>query len=198
MCGKFAAMASWAKVVALSAIAGLAGCTHPMVTTLSESDQDKIAEAVLVYSKSHSNFLGMNKIDHGYLVVRGDDPSAALLKNLEKDGFGFKPGSEGGGDGYLISIGAFAPASSAAATGELSANSRDMGGAVESYTVSRVSGRWRVNGYQLLEILVVATPATYLRSAKPRAVVIQGYARKIHSDSFVGRGRRNNAKRKAA
>ncbi|MGH7970917.1 MAG: hypothetical protein ACREIC_19525 [Limisphaerales bacterium] len=126
---------------------------------MSESDEDKIAEAILVYSKSHSSFLGMNRVTRGYLVVRGDDPSSTLLKNLEKDGFGFKPGSEGGGDGYLISITAFAPASSAAATGELSANSRDMGGAVESYTVSRTNGRWRVDGYQLLEILVVATPA---------------------------------------
>jgi hypothetical protein len=190
MCGKFTAMASWAKVVAFSAIAGLAGCAHPGVTSLSESDQDKIAETVLVYSKSHSSFLGMNKITRGYLVVRGDDPSLALLKNLENDGFGFKPGSEGGGDGYLISIGAFAPASSATATGELSTNSRDMGGAVESYTVSRVSGRWRVDGYQLLEILVVATPATYVRSARPRPVVIEGYVRQVHSDGFMGRGGR--------
>jgi len=137
----------------------LTGCANPVIATLSESDQDQIAEAVLVYSKSHSSFLGMNKITHGYLVVRGDDPSGALSKKLEKDGFGFKPGSEAGGDGYLISIGAFAPASSATATGELSANSHDMGGAIESYTVSRVNGRWRVDGYQLLEILVVATPA---------------------------------------
>lgn len=149
----------------VSATVGLAGCAHPIVTTLSESDQDKIVEAVLVYSKSHSSFLGMNKITRGYLVVRGDDPSPTLLKNLEKDGFGLKPGSEGGGDGYLISIGAFAPASPATATGELSANSHDMGGVVESYTVSRANGRWRVDGYQLLEILLVVTPAAYVRSA---------------------------------
>lgn len=158
----------------VSTLVELAGCAHPIITTLSESDQDKIAEAVLVYSKSHSSFLGMNKITRGYLVVRSDDPSQALLKNLDEDGFGFQPGSEGGGDGYLISIGAFAPASSTTATGELSANSRDMGGAVESYIVSRASGRWRVDGYQLLEILVVATPATYVCSSRPRAVVIGG------------------------
>ena len=143
----------------VSVAVGLAGCASPIITTLSESDQDQIAEAVLMYSKSHSSFLGMNKISNGYLVVRGDDPSGALLKNLVKDGFAFRPGSEGGGDGYLISMGAFAPASSVTAMGELSVNSRDLGGAIESYTVSRVNGRWRVDGYQLLEILVVATPA---------------------------------------
>jgi hypothetical protein len=145
------------------AIVGLAGCAHPVATMLTERDQDKIAEAVLVYSKSHSSFLGMNKITRGYLVVRGDDPSSGLLENLQKDGFGFKPGSEGLGDGYLISIGPFAPTSSTTATGEISANSRDLGGAIESYILTRARGRWTVDGYQLLEVLVVATPAAYVR-----------------------------------
>lgn len=146
------------------AIAGLAGCAHlPAPATLGESDQDRIAEAVLLYSKSHSSFLGMNRITRGYLVVDGGDPSPGLLKSLEKDGFGFKPGSEGQGDGYMISIGPFAPASSTSATGELSANSHDLGGAIESYTVTRARGRWMVDGYRLLEILVVATPAAYVQ-----------------------------------
>lgn len=144
---------------AISAMVGLAGCAHTIGTTLTESDQDKIAEAVLLYSKSHSSFLGMNKVTRGYLSVRGDDPSPSLLANLQHDGFAFRPGSEGTGDGYLVSIGPFAPASPTTATGELSANSRDLGGAIENYTVTRAHGRWTVDGYQLLEILVVATPA---------------------------------------
>jgi len=141
---------------------GLDGCAHTGPANLSESDQDKIAEAVLVYSKSHSSFLGMNQITGGYLAVRGDDPSPELLKSLQKDGFHFRPGSEGQGDGYLISIGPFAPTSSTTAAGQLSANSRELGGAIESYIVTRARGRWTVNGYQLLEILVVATPAAYM------------------------------------
>lgn len=144
-------------------IVALEGCAHTAVTTISEGDQDKIAEAILVYSKSHSSFLGMNKITRGYLTIRGDDPSSGLLQRLQKDGFDFRPGSEGSGDGYLISIGPFAPTSSATATGELSANSRDLGGAIENYVVIRARGRWTVNGYQLLEVLVVATPAAYVR-----------------------------------
>jgi hypothetical protein len=162
--------------ILVSATVWLSGCAHLIVTTLSESDQAKIAEAVLVYSKSHSSFLGMNKITRGFLVVRGGDPLPALLKNLEEDGFAFKPGSEGGGEGYLISIGAFAPTSSATAMGELSVKSHDMGGAIESYSVGRVNGRWQVNGYQLLEILVVVTPATYVRrfGSEPRGVIRQG------------------------
>jgi hypothetical protein len=153
----------FALLVFVVPVVGLAGCAHAVVTTLTEGDQDKIVEAVLVYSKSHASFLGMNKITRGYLVVRGDDPSSGLFENLQKDGFGFKPGSEGRGDGYLISIGPFAPTSSTTATGELSANSRDLGGAIENYIVRRAHGRWTVDGYQLLEVLVVATPAAYVR-----------------------------------
>jgi hypothetical protein len=144
---------------AISAVLGLAGCAHTIGTTLTESDQDKIAEAVLLYSKGHSGFLAVNKVTRGYLSVRGDDPSPSLLANLQHDGFAFRPGSEGKGDGYLVSIGPFAPASPTTASGELSANSRDLGGAIENYTVTRAHGRWTVDGYQLLEILVVATPA---------------------------------------
>ena len=144
---------------AISAAVALDGCAHTIGMTMTESDQDKIVEAVLLYSKSHSSFLGMNKLTRGYLSVRGDDPSTVLLENLQQDGFAFRPGSEGKGDGYLVSIGPFVPTSPTTATGELSANSRDLGGAVENYTVIRAHGRWTVDGYQLLEILVVATPA---------------------------------------
>ena len=133
--------------------------------TLTDSDQDQIDEALLVYSQSHpSTFLGANKVTIGYLTVREDDPSNDLLEALQKDGFGFKPGSESKHDGsYAVSIGSFAPTSSAAATGELFAYSRDSGGAVESYTVKKISDRWTVDGYQLLQIVLVATPAAYRR-----------------------------------
>ena len=153
------------------AIVGLADDrAHSDGTTLTDADQDQMAEAILVYSQSHpTTFLGANKVTVGSLVVRGDDPSSDLLESLQKDGFGFKPGSESKrDDDYTISIGAFAPTSSTAAAGELYAYNRDMGGAVESYTVTKANDRWTVDGYQLLKIVLVATPAAYVEHGRDR------------------------------
>lgn len=132
--------------------------------TLSEADQDQIAEQLLVYSRDHpATFLGANKVTTGGLKVRGDDPSSDLLEALFRDGFGFKPDSEAKrDDDYTISIGAFAPTSPTAASGELRAYNRYMG-AVESFTVAKAGNRWTVDGYQLVKIVLVATPAGFTR-----------------------------------
>jgi hypothetical protein len=176
-------------VLAAIALADDRACAD--TATLTEVDQDQIAESLLVYSQSHpATFLGANKIITGSLMVRGDDPSSDLLETLQRDGFGFKPDSEAKrGDDYTISIGAFASTSPVTATGELRAYNRNMG-AVESYTVEKAGNRWTVDGYQLLRVVLVATPAAYLR-AMPESNLLMLQGRSGVPSDHALRGTRN-------
>ena len=121
---------------------------------LSVSEQDQIAQAVLLYSATHPTYLGQNAADYSlYLSVRGHDPSEAFLKPFAGTKFHFLPGSQyQSGHGMRVSVGIFNATSPDNAKGGLGAYCGPICAGSEAYIMKKTGAVWKVESYRLISI----------------------------------------------